>query len=139
MTLTLHLTLGRITSATLDVNPLVAVPAPLGGTGGVSLPGVMLYKPPHAGPAVPFRAITRHELHHYRQEAALGPWFWVAYALTGGRAFEPTQQYGVVAKQSWTDAWKPPPSDEDNFPLFRVRWNDGLSLSVLPGYPGIAF
>lgn len=145
ITVTLTLTWGPagITSTRLDVNPLIAVPFNLPeSVPAMTLPGVLLYKPERSRPnnlggirttysALSLPWTIPHELHHFRQEAALGPWFWVAYAATVGRAFEPYDPLDRRPPQNWSNAWMPPPSMTDDYPLLRF---DAHGAHLLPGY-----
>lgn len=80
-------------------------------------------------------SIHREELAHIQQMEALGPAFFLAYALTGGEPFEPYRlrqgDYDVDFNKMWN------PGDAGmgrNFPQFRVNFGESPSLEVLPGY-----
>jgi hypothetical protein len=159
LSLALPLQGGRFTGDyRLDMNPTFAVQAPTSkwGASATVVPGAVLYDPRYRGTEYDIFSnpvLMRHELHHVDQQAALGPGFWPAYGLTGGRAFEP---YDPVAgflpsnPNEWDErrskdhnmdrTWHPPKEMRNQFPLFRVeRAGDSASLSFLPGYPGFRF
>ena len=86
----------------------------------------------------------RHEMAHSRQQAALGPAFWLSYAATLGRPFEPYDSFlhlGLapfsVGFQVFTeeDMWMPSPEMEQAYPLFRLTFErEAATLELLPGY-----
>jgi len=118
---------------TLSVSPQVAVPVSVGEVNeAITLPFVTFYRPFHfgyPGALAPWRdMLFDHEVQHYRQERALGPWFWLSYAATLGQPFEPDQSTGWA---EWNDAWLPPPSMEASYPFVRIS---GSGVEFMPGY-----
>lgn len=139
---------------TLDITPTFGVPVqslPMDAI-ATTLPGAVFYvdEPWLRGTEYHLESnphLLRHELTHVDQQTALGPAFWLAYAATAGRAFEP---YDPLARwlpsstgnhrHDFSDAWTPPPEMEGNYPLFRIaREGDEHRLQLLPGYPGVNF
>ena len=133
-----------------DVNPVFGVPYPTGNSWGAAatvLPGMVLHDPQYAGTQYDIRSnphLMRHELGHVEQQGALGPGFWLAYALSGGDPFEPYDPRNLqnergrsnVERHDMRQAWMPPDDMRGQFPLFRVSREGGsTSLQFLPGYP----
>ena len=135
-------------SWTVDASPQFSMPFPtrLWNASATTLPGVTLYDlHVYAGNDTPgLRDVLSnspqnfaHELKHYRQQQYLGPWFFVAYALSNGDEFEPyAGGVNKGAMRGWTkDVWQAPlPSNniiQQNYPVFRIT-NEGLTL--FPGY-----
>jgi len=131
----------------LDISPQFGIEAPIRqfiGTGAITLPGVTLIDPnsysqsdtPGLAPVKSTsQEIMSHELHHWGQQRALGPWFWPSYAASGGTAFEPYNIMDPSQPQNWNNAWAPSQSMEDNYPVFRVNFNNGTpNFSLFPGY-----
>ena len=142
----------------MDVNPVFGVPAPTHkwGAAATVVPGAVLYDPRFAGSDYDIHSnphLMRHELAHAEQQAALGPGFWPAYGLTGGRAFEPYDPLhlrwpGMFANAqpqyqgAGPDAhdmrrtWMPEPEQRQQFPLFRLeREGETSRMQFMPGYP----
>ena len=139
---------------TLDIDPTFGVPVSSlpNRASAMTLPGMVLYQdaPWMEGyrdhlPSDPH--LLRHELEHVDQQSALGPAFWLAYAATGGRAFEP---YDPLARwlpsntgnydHDFSDVWTAPPEMVGNYPLFRIsRRGDETKYQFMPGYPGVNF
>lgn len=121
----------------LDVSPQIGVPAPLPAGWALTVPGLTIYNPtaqyvapdPFPLPAGP--SLWDHEEHHWRQQLALGPWFWAAYLLSAGSVFEPYAPLDGDAWRGWQGVWMPSQSQLDNFPLFRIG---SAGFQVLPGY-----
>lgn len=118
----------------LDVSPQFGVPLPLmqwsrGTFDAVTLPGVTFYDP--NAPLLDYSAsrLFPHELHHWEQQKALGPWFWAAYALSGGSVFEP--HFATIEGQGWTGTWMPPTDMRDDYPIFRIGSG---GFHAFPGY-----
>jgi hypothetical protein len=169
LSLTLPLSGGQFTGDySLDVSPVVAVNVPLGQWEkfAVALPGVVFRDPSEMDKVDRYgetHALAyQHELAHVEQQAALGPGFWVAYALTGGVPFEPgrrvtryfeevevpdiglpirlppvyRQQFSIEADLS--QMWMPPADMRGRFPIFRIaREGNTARLQWMPGYPSI--
>ena len=96
ITVTLTLNFGAPASATwsLDVTPVVLVradPARIipGVLASSPIPRVVIIRPQGFTDPGYYSSTVSHELVHQRQMDALGPWFYVAYAATLGRPFEP--------------------------------------------------
>jgi hypothetical protein len=84
---------------------------------------------------------------------ALGPGFWVAYALTGGTVFEPTYsehwyETGLTGpnvrvldlrrEEDFSNVWMPPDANRPEYPIFRIaREGNTTRLQWMPGYPGL--
>lgn len=152
LTITLHFSspLGgaagwHMDSWSFDATPQVAVPlnVSLFRSCDFTLPGVTFYAPYNecyvdgtSNQAAPANSAASwsHELHHYRQQMYLGPWFWVAYTGTLGRVFEPYDRWPTYHWISWQEAWMPSESvvPVQNYPMFRVSSDRGFQ--IFPGY-----
>lgn len=152
LTLTLHFSspLGGAASWSLgswqfDASPQIWMPFPthrLWGASATTFPLITLYDPEvyatndiRGLSSVPTNSleVQAHELHHYRQSLYLGPWFWIAYVVSNGNAFEPYewQDNKNADRLPWTNAWMPP-TTQQNYPVFRVSSARGFQL--FPGY-----
>lgn len=139
-----------------DLSPTVGVEAPTGlwGAGATTLPGVVLYDPVEGERlnrmGESWDEIQRHEMMHVEQQQALGPAFWLAYAMTGGQAFEPHQEFSFAPASAsanihdtrdvkhidYDRMWMPSEEMRGNYPLFRLAREGGATrLQFLPGYP----
>lgn len=136
----------------LDINPVFAVDARLSqwGAAGTTLPGLVLLDQEGLARLESWgetrTEVIRHELMHTEQQAALGPGFWVAYALTAGRPFEPYDPLewfvGIAAAPTeykpneYGQMWMPEPEERQRYPLLRLARRGGTgSIELLPGYP----
>jgi len=113
----------------LDISPTFSINAPtsLWGASATALPGVVLEDP--RWNMLDREDILREELMHGKQQRALGPGFWPAYALTAGHPFEP-----YLGGSS--TMWMPNESIAETFPIFRIRREGGrVKANFMPGYP----
>lgn len=79
--------------------------------------------------------VHREELAHIDQMEALGPAFFLAYALTGGEPFEPYRAREGDFSVDFNRMWNPEEAGMGrNFPQFRMNFGESPSLEVLPGY-----
>ena len=140
-----------------DVTPTFGVPMANGlpwGASATTLPGMVLYDDReylrgtrHHLPSSP--ELQQHELGHVDQQSALGPAFWLGYALSGGQAFEPYNPLRAFLgppssyqerSNDMSRTWMPPPDMPRDFPIFRLkREDDTTSIQFMPGYPGVTF
>lgn len=132
----------------LDFSPTFGIEAPTAnwGASATSIPGAVLYDPRFKGTSHDIHTnpeLMRHELGHQEQQRALGGAFFPAYALTGGRGFEP---YDPMARfvpgtelrpsNDMGRTWMPNEDEQDKFPFFRISSKEGrTSAELLPGYP----
>lgn len=141
----------------LDINPVVGIHMPTWEYNtAITFPGVIFY-----GTQLEFRKsgdiyyykhhtqlsenTLRHELAHSRQQAALGSAFWLAYAATIGRPFEPYDSFlhiGLASHpfgvQVFTEdsVWMPESEMEQTYPLFRLTYEkEFATIEMFPGYP----
>lgn len=144
--LTLHLSGPKVTGWSLDITPVVEVTADYNklpffpaSSGGLSpVPGLILISPQTVWAERFWPGTTanfvREELRHQQQMQALGPWFYVAYAATAGKPFEPYAYAPVDYYHSWADLsamWMPPPALQRRCPVFRITDH---SASFMPCY-----
>lgn len=78
--------------------------------------------------------VHEEELAHIDQMEALGPAFWVAYALTGGEPFEPYRLRQGDLDTDFNRMWLPDEDQERQFPQARLTFGKEPTLQILPGY-----
>jgi hypothetical protein len=167
LSLSLPMSGGQFTGDySIDISPVIGVDVSLGQWEkfAVALPGVVFRDPEELAKVDRHGETTaeayRHELMHVEQQQALGPAFWLAYALTGGQAFEPhrttTTYFEEVATpdtglpiptppmyamrhridNDYSQMWMPDDTTRGSYPLFRMaREGGGTRLQFMPGYP----
>jgi len=79
-------------------------------------------------------SVHREELAHIDQMEALGPAFYLAYALTGGEPFEPYRMRQGDYDIDFNRMWTPEDDQRRQFPQFRATLGDDPSLEFMPGY-----
>lgn len=128
-----------------DVTPFVAIEVPqiTSRPYATSLGPLLLYNEFSQGESmydyvgISGYNMVHHELKHWRQQASLGPIFWIVYAMTMGEVFEPYSPIDLFAPLDFGKVYHPPPEDFGNFPFFRFSFNTDstITLSAFPGYP----
>lgn len=79
-------------------------------------------------------SVHREELAHIDQMEALGPAFYLAYALTGGEPFEPYRARAGDYEKDFDRMWMPEEDQERQFPQARLTFGEDPTLQILPGY-----
>lgn len=140
---TLSVTLAGFTptSAQLDVDPVfrLAHPPLVSAAAfprqGMALPHMIFVNEDRIPAEIGSVAVTREEILHTRQMSALGPAYFLSYAATAGRAFEPYDPLDYDVHEYHHEAmWTPTEEEARRCPLVRLRIGGGGSASVLPCY-----
>lgn len=143
ITLTLSVSLSGFTptSAQLDVDPVFRLSRPPIVSAaafprqGMALPHLIYVNEGRIPAEIGDAAVTREEYLHTRQMSALGPAYFLGYAATAGRAFEPYDPWSYDPQSYHHDAmWLPTDEEARRCPLLRLRVGGGGSASVLPCY-----